>query len=55
MGPLQKAIVLGIGLAFFTVATLPDRTFAKGVDALGRLGTNWLSTAMATRTSQKYQ
>lgn len=53
MGTLQKVAVLGIGLAFFTVATLPDRKFTQGVDALGRFSTNVLGTLMGTRNANK--
>lgn len=46
MTTAQKLGVLTIGLAMLTVATLPESTFAKGMDSLTRFGTGMLSTAM---------
>lgn len=46
MSGLQRIGVLVIGLGMLTVATLPDSTFAKGVNAATGFATGVLGTAM---------
>jgi hypothetical protein len=51
MQTAQKLGVLTIALAMVTTVSLPNRQFAKVVDAFGRFVQGTLGVAMGTRTT----
>lgn len=46
MSTIEKAIVGIIGIALVTTLLLPDRQTVPVIGAVGKLGKDWLGTAM---------